>query len=47
MDEPTSSLDDREVAVLFEVIRRLRPDGVSVGLRQPQARRALRRSATG
>ena len=30
MDEPTSSLDDREVAVLFDVIRRLKADGVSV-----------------
>jgi ribose transport system ATP-binding protein len=30
MDEPTSSLDDREVAVLFEVIRKLKADGVSV-----------------
>ncbi len=30
MDEPTSSLDDSEVAVLFEVIRRLKADGVSV-----------------
>jgi ribose transport system ATP-binding protein len=30
MDEPTSSLDDREVAVLFEVIRGLKADGVSV-----------------
>ncbi len=30
MDEPTSSLDDREVATLMEVIARLRDDGVSV-----------------
>jgi ribose transport system ATP-binding protein len=30
MDEPTSSLDDREVATLMEVIRRLKEDGVSV-----------------
>jgi galactofuranose transport system ATP-binding protein len=30
MDEPTSSLDEREVEVLFEVIRRLRADGVAV-----------------
>jgi galactofuranose transport system ATP-binding protein len=30
MDEPTSSLDDREVATLFEVIHRLRQSGVSV-----------------
>ena len=30
MDEPTSSLDDREVATLFEVIRRLKASGVSV-----------------
>jgi len=30
MDEPTSSLDEREVAVLFEVIRQLKRDGVSV-----------------
>ena len=30
MDEPTSSLDDREVEVLFEVIRQLRASGVSV-----------------
>jgi galactofuranose transport system ATP-binding protein len=30
MDEPTSSLDEREVETLFEVIRRLRHDGVSV-----------------
>ena len=30
MDEPTSSLTDREVEALFGVIRRLRDDGVSV-----------------
>jgi monosaccharide-transporting ATPase len=30
MDEPTSSLDDREVAVLFDVIRGLKSEGVSV-----------------
>jgi ribose transport system ATP-binding protein len=30
MDEPTSSLDEREVETLFEVIRSLRQDGVSV-----------------
>ncbi|MBV9220542.1 MAG: sugar ABC transporter ATP-binding protein [Methylobacteriaceae bacterium] len=30
MDEPTSSLDDREVEVLFEVIRQLKREGVSV-----------------
>jgi ribose transport system ATP-binding protein len=30
MDEPTSSLDDREVATLFDVIGRLRASGVSV-----------------
>ena len=30
MDEPTSSLDEREVAVLFEVIRQLRAEGVAV-----------------
>ncbi len=30
MDEPTSSLDEREVAVLFDAIRRLKRDGVSV-----------------
>ena len=30
MDEPTSSLDDRECEVLFDVIRRLKQDGVSV-----------------
>jgi ribose transport system ATP-binding protein len=32
MDEPTSSLDEREVATLFDVIRKLRADGVSVVL---------------
>jgi ribose transport system ATP-binding protein len=30
MDEPTSSLDDREVEVLFEVIRGLRANGIAV-----------------
>lgn len=30
MDEPTSSLDENEVAVLFKVIRQLKADGVSV-----------------
>jgi len=30
MDEPTSSLDEAEVATLFEVIRQLKADGVSV-----------------
>jgi len=30
MDEPTSSLDDREVARLFGVIRKLKADGVSI-----------------
>jgi ribose transport system ATP-binding protein len=30
MDEPTSSLDERETAVLFDTIRALRADGVSV-----------------
>jgi monosaccharide-transporting ATPase len=30
MDEPTSSLDEREVAVLFDVIRQLKAEGVSV-----------------
>jgi galactofuranose transport system ATP-binding protein len=30
MDEPTSSLDDNEVEVLFDVIRQLRRDGVAV-----------------
>ena len=30
MDEPTSSLDEREVAVLFQVMRRLRAEGVAV-----------------
>jgi galactofuranose transport system ATP-binding protein len=32
MDEPTSSLDEKEVAVLFEVIRALKASGVSVVL---------------
>ncbi|HEY1722864.1 MAG TPA: sugar ABC transporter ATP-binding protein [Magnetospirillaceae bacterium] len=30
MDEPTSSLDEREVTVLFDTIRKLKRDGVSV-----------------
>lgn len=30
MDEPTSSLDDREVATLFEVVRALKREGVAV-----------------
>ena len=30
MDEPTSSLDEREVSVLFDVIRQLKQSGVSV-----------------
>jgi ribose transport system ATP-binding protein len=30
MDEPTSSLDEQEVAVLFNVIRQLKAEGVSV-----------------
>jgi galactofuranose transport system ATP-binding protein len=30
MDEPTSSLDEREVAVLFDVMRRLRDESVAV-----------------
>ncbi|QYO79059.1 sugar ABC transporter ATP-binding protein [Devosia salina] len=30
MDEPTSSLDEKEVEVLFRVIRQLKADGVSV-----------------
>jgi ribose transport system ATP-binding protein len=30
MDEPTSSLDERECAVLFDVIRKLKRDGVAV-----------------
>ena len=30
MDEPTSSLDENEVAKLFEIIRRLRADGTSI-----------------
>ena len=30
MDEPTSSLDEQEVAVLFEVIRGLKQDGIAV-----------------
>jgi ribose transport system ATP-binding protein len=30
MDEPTSSLDEREVDILFEVIRQLKAEGISV-----------------
>ncbi|MCP8969673.1 sugar ABC transporter ATP-binding protein [Ectobacillus ponti] len=30
MDEPTSSLDDKEVEVLFEVINKLKRDGVAI-----------------
>ena len=30
MDEPTSSLDEREVAVLFDVMRQLKAEGVAV-----------------
>ncbi len=30
LDEPTSSLDEREVAQLFELIRRLRDDGLGI-----------------
>jgi len=30
MDEPTSSLDDREAGVLFDVVRQLRAEGLSV-----------------
>jgi len=30
MDEPTSSLDEREVKVLFDVIRQLKQEGISV-----------------
>src|SRR5271165_5737451 len=30
MDEPTSSLDEREVSVLFDVMRQLRAEGVAV-----------------
>jgi ribose transport system ATP-binding protein len=30
MDEPTSSLDEREVTVLFDVLRQLRAEGVAV-----------------
>ena len=46
MDEPTSSLDEREVVVLFDVMRRLRAEGVAVifvGHRLEE----LYRSATG
>ena len=42
MDEPTSSLDEREVAVLFDVIRQLKARRRVGDLRQPPARRALR-----
>ena len=47
MDEPTSSLDEREVAVLFDVIRQLKRERRRGDLRQPQARRALRRLRPG
>ena len=47
MDEPTSSLDEREVGVLFEVIRQLKARRRGGDLRQPQARRALRRLRPG
>ena len=30
MDEPTSSLDNQEVKILFQVIRRLKSQGVSI-----------------
>lgn len=30
MDEPTSSLDDREVGLLFDTVRKLKSDGVAV-----------------
>ena len=43
MDEPTSSLDEREVAVLFDVIRAAQARRRLGDLRQPPARRALRR----
>ena len=43
MDEPTSSLDEHEVEVLFDVIRQLKRRRRLGDLRQPQARRALRR----
>ncbi len=41
MDEPTSSLDEREVAVLFDVMRQLRAEGVERDFHHPPARRAL------
>ena len=41
MDEPTSSLDEREVAVLFDVMRRLKRRGRRGHLHQPPARRTL------
>jgi ribose transport system ATP-binding protein len=40
MDEPTSSLDDREVVTLFEVIRGLKASGVSVIYISHRTRRA-------
>ncbi len=46
MDEPTSSLEPREVETLFGVIRRLRERGHRRRLRQPPAGRAVRGSAT-
>ena len=46
MDEPTSSLDDHEVEILFGVVRQLARGRVG-HLRQPQARRALRRLRPG
>ena len=42
MDEPTSSLDEHEVAVLFGVDPPAQARGRAGHLRQPQARRALR-----
>ena len=42
MDEPTSSLDEREVAVLFETIRHAEGRRRRDHLHQPPARRALR-----
>ena len=42
MDEPTSSLAEREVQTLFRVIRRLRERGHRGRLRLPPARRAVR-----